>query len=447
MAFITKTHQEEALAALQDLVAIPSVLDESQAKPGQPFGPECLRALEHTLALCESLGLRTFKDPEGYYGYAEVGQGEDLFGILCHLDVVPAVGQTGWQTEPFTPVVTDETIIARGTQDDKGPTIAALYGVKALLDAKVTFNQRVRFIFGTDEENLWRCINRYNEKEEMITAGFVPDSKFPLTFAEKGLLQVYFEGPGSEQLTLQAGGSLNVVPDHAEYQGSEAAAVASELKKLGYDFQQQGEEIAVAGKSVHSKLAPQGVNAIARLAEALVNTGEFANPILEIVGKVIKEDATGESLVGLFTDEVSGPMTLNVANITITPENSRVGLDIRYPVTLEKETLVKALGEVCAEYGVTYREHDYIAPLYVPLDSELIVTLLGTYRELTGDMTEPFVNGGATFARAMNNCVAFGAMFVDTPDYLHQANEQWPLASLYQVMEIYAETIYRICCK
>ena len=141
MAFITKTHQEEALAALQDLVAIPSVLDESQAKSGQPFGPECLRALEHTLALCESLGLRTFKDPEGYYGYAEVGQGEDLFGILCHLDVVPAVGQTGWQTEPFTPVVTDETIIGRGTQDDKGPTIAALYGVKALLDAKVTFNR------------------------------------------------------------------------------------------------------------------------------------------------------------------------------------------------------------------------------------------------------------------------------------------------------------------
>lgn len=78
----------------------------------------------------------------------------------------------------FTPVVTEEAIIGRGTQDDKGPTIAALYGVKALLDAQVTFNQRVRFIFGCDEENLWRCINRYNEKEEMITAGFVLDSKF-----------------------------------------------------------------------------------------------------------------------------------------------------------------------------------------------------------------------------------------------------------------------------
>lgn len=447
MGFITKTHQEEALAALQDLVEIPSVLDESQAKPGQPFGPECVRALEHTLALCESFGMRTFKDPEGYYGYAEVGQGDELFGILCHLDVVPAVGQTGWQTEPFTPVVTEEAIIGRGTQDDKGPTIAALYGVKALLDAQVTFNQRVRFIFGTDEENLWRCINRYNEKEEMITAGFVPDSKFPLTFAEKGLLQVYFEGPGSSELSLKAGGSLNVVPDHAEYQGTAAEAVASELAKLGYDFQQAGDQIAVAGKSVHAKLAPQGVNAITRLAEALVHTGSFANPILDIVGKAIKQDATGESLVGLFTDEVSGPMTLNVANIAITPESSHVGLDIRYPVMLEKATLVEALEKVCEKYGVTYREHDYIAPLYVPLDSELVVTLLGTYRELTGDMTEPFVNGGATFARAMNNCVAFGAMFVDTPDYLHQANEQWPLASMYQVMEIYAETVYRICCQ
>lgn len=447
MAFITKEHQEKAVAALADLIAIPSVLDETAAKSGQPFGENCLKALEHTLAFCKSLGFTTYQDPEGYYGYAEVGQGEELFGILCHLDVVPAVGQSGWQTEPFTPVVTDDLIIGRGAQDDKGPTIAALYGVKALMDAKVTFNQRVRFIFGTDEENLWRCINRYNEKEEMITAGFAPDSKFPLIFAEKGLLQVYFEGAGSQELVIEAGGSLNVVPDHAVYSGEKFAAVAAGLTKLGYDFEKAADQITVQGKSVHSKLAPEGINAITRLAEAMVNTNLFANPVLEVAGSVIRTDATGESLVGLFQDDVSGPMTLNVAKLEITPEQSRLGLDIRYPVTLEKEILVTALKAAAAKYGLTYREHDYLAPLYVPIESDLIQTLLATYRELTGDMTEPFVNGGATFARAMNNCVAFGAMFGDTPDYVHQANEQWPLASMYQVMEIYAETVYRICCE
>lgn len=447
MAFITKEHQEKAVMALADLIAIPSVLDEADAKAGQPFGENCLKALEHTLALCESLGFTTYQDPEGYYGYAEVGEGEGLFGILCHLDVVPAVGQSGWESEPFTPIITDEVIIGRGAQDDKGPTIAALYGVKALMDAKVTFKQRVRFIFGTDEENLWRCINRYNEKEEMITAGFAPDSKFPLIFAEKGLLQVYFEGVGSNELSIEAGGSLNVVPDHALYSGDKVEAVATELLKLGYPFEKVDDCITVQGKSVHSKLAPEGVNAITRLAEALANTNSFTNSVLDVAGKVIKTDATGESLVGLFQDEVSGVMTLNVAKMEITPTRSRLGLDIRYPVTLEKETLVTALKDAAAKYGLTYHEHDYLAPLYVPIESDLIQTLLSTYRQLTGDMTEPFVNGGATFARAMNNCVAFGAMFGDTPDYVHQANEQWSLASFYQVMEIYGETVYRICCE
>lgn len=445
MTFIKKEHQEQAVAALLEIAAIPSVLDETDTAPGQPFGRGCLEALTTTLALCETLGLRTFQDPEGYYGYAEIGEGSELFGILCHLDVVPAVGQDGWLTEPFTPEIKNGAIIARGTQDDKGPTIAALFAVKALMDAGVTFNQRVRFIFGTDEENLWRCINRYNEKEEMITAGFAPDSKFPLIFAEKGLLQVYLTGPGSDTVQLSAGGAMNVVPDYAEYQGILAEKTAQELTRLGYSFEQKEDQLTVLGKSVHSKEAPKGTNAIVRLAKALAAVD--TSTAIKLVGDVIGEDATGTSFVGKFSDDVSGMMTMNVATLEITEAQSKIGLDLRYPVTLEKDVLVAALTKTAAEYGFTYTEHDYLAPLYVPLDSPLIQTLLATYRELTGDMTEPFVNGGATFARAMNNCVAFGAMFSDTPDYVHQANEQWALSSLYKVMEIYSETVYRMCCE
>ena len=78
--------------------------------------------------------------------------------------------------------------LADGFKDDKGPSMAALFAVKALMDADVTFTKRIRFIFGTDEETLWRCMNRYNQLEEVETMGFVPDSSFPLTYAEKGLL-------------------------------------------------------------------------------------------------------------------------------------------------------------------------------------------------------------------------------------------------------------------
>ena len=43
----------------------------------------------------------------------------------------------GWDSNPFQPVVTDNAIIARGTLDDKGPTIAAYYAVKILNEMKV----------------------------------------------------------------------------------------------------------------------------------------------------------------------------------------------------------------------------------------------------------------------------------------------------------------------
>ncbi len=91
-------------------------------------------------------------------------------------------------------------LYGRGTQDDKGPLLASLFAVKALLDAGVKFNKRVRFIFGTDEETLWRCINRYKEKEETPTLGFSPDARFPLIYAEKGLLQLKLEGQNQTDL-------------------------------------------------------------------------------------------------------------------------------------------------------------------------------------------------------------------------------------------------------
>ena len=74
------------------------------------------------------------------------------------------------------------------------------------------------------------------------------------------------------------------------------------------------------------------------------------------------------------------------------------------------------------------------------------VTLMEVYKEQTGDVdAEPQISGGATFARTMNNCVAFGGMLPTTPDYMHQANEQWPLPDMYKAIEIYAQAIKKLC--
>ncbi|WP_124058101.1 M20 family metallopeptidase [Vaginisenegalia massiliensis] len=439
---LTKNVQEQAVEMIKHWVSYPSVLDETATDT--PFGAEIQRCLEAALSDCEKLGFRTYLDPEGYYGYAEIGEGTESLAILCHLDVVPAGDVSEWTSDPFKAEVRDGKLYGRGTQDDKGPTVAALFAVKALVEQGKTFNKRIRFIFGTDEENLWRCLNRYVEKEEKATYGFAPDAEFPLTYAEKGLLQSWVKGPGSQDLVLNNNGAFNVVPDKAVYQGDKLDQVKETLASLGYDLTEKDGGLVVLGKSVHSKDADQGINAVTRLAEALSSV--YSHPMLDFL-QTFKQDVFAKAIFGDVEDEASGKLTVNIAKLIITPEESKIGVDFRIPVTADKEALAASFASKAEEFGLTYEEYDYLASLYVPLDSELVTTLLSVYRELTGDMTEPISSGGATFARTMENCVAFGAITDDVEVTFHQVDECMPLKNIYESMEIYAHAIEKLACK
>lgn len=439
-SFITPSIEQECLAAIKELVAFPSVLNEGEN--GTPFGQSIQDVLEHTLALTESMGFRAYLDPAGYYGYAEIGEGEECLAILCHLDVVPAGDLSKWETPPFEGVEKDGHLYGRGVQDDKGPSMLALYAVKALLEAGYSFNKRIRFIFGTDEETLWRCLNRYNELEEVATMGFAPDSAFPLTYAEKGLLQAKLTGPGHASLSLEVGEAYNVVPAKASYAGEHVKTVVAELDKLGFDYEESDEQVTVLGLSRHSKDAAKATNALVRLAKAL-QVVESA-PALDFIAETIGEDATGAALFGEVADEPSGQLSFNIAGLTLTPEKTEIRLDIRIPVLADKEALVATLTAAASDLGLTYEEYDYLASLYVPLDSKLVSTLMSVYQDKTGDMTPAKASGGATFARTMKNCVAFGACFPTTPATEHQENECAPIADLFRAMDIYAEAIYRL---
>lgn len=114
-----------------------------------------------------------------------MGAGEELLGILCHVDVVP-VGDS-WTHPPFKGEVVDGKLYGRGAIDDKGPTMAAYLAMKMIKDAGIELDKRVRMIIGTDEESGFRCVDHYFTKEEMPTIGFAPDADFPLINAEKGI--------------------------------------------------------------------------------------------------------------------------------------------------------------------------------------------------------------------------------------------------------------------
>ena len=74
-------------------------------------------------------------------------------------------------------------------------------------------------------------------------------------------------------------------------------------------------------------------------------------------------------------------------------------------------------------------------------DSDYIKTLMKVYREVTGDLeSEPISSGGATYARAMENIVAFGPKLVSAPSTEHQPNEYIVIDNMKVAMEVYAET-------
>lgn len=92
-----ETLRDEIISETCNLINISSVSEETE-DPQIPFGKGCKNALDYALDLGNRLGFKT-KNIDNYCGYIEFGEGENLVGIIGHLDVVPS-GDC-WNTPPF----------------------------------------------------------------------------------------------------------------------------------------------------------------------------------------------------------------------------------------------------------------------------------------------------------------------------------------------------------
>ncbi len=178
-------NKEDLIRDTQKFLQINSVMDESTAGPGRPFGEGVNASLTSLLEFGEKEGF-TVKNLDGYAGHIEWGTGDEIVGVLCHVDVVPP--GDGWTSDPFSADIRDGRIYARGAIDDKGPTMAAFYALKIVKDMRLPLSKRVRIIIGTDEESDWRCVDHYFKHEKMPDIGFAPDADFPIINAEKGII-------------------------------------------------------------------------------------------------------------------------------------------------------------------------------------------------------------------------------------------------------------------
>lgn len=449
-----KAHEQvnETVSKIQEIVKIDSVRDTDNAAPGAPFGPGIKQSLDLFLEMAADLGMRTFADPEGRYGYAEIGpEGTEMIGILGHVDVVPVGELAQWtKAAPFSAEIVDDAIIGRGTLDDKGPMVMNLMAVKALIECGVEFTKRVRFIVGCAEETTWECMNAYSELEEMPATGFTPDANFPVIHAEKTIVR--FDGlkkDASNNFTLIADGAYNSVNDKATYTGTKIAEVTAELEKLEAKFEATDNAITVKGKSAHAMATHLGVNAIYILATAMYNAGERSKAI-DFIAEKMADTFNGEKICGEVKDDVSGLLTLNIGWAKITETEESLGFDSRIPVLVDYKQIIETYKKTIESYGFEFVPYKVTEALYEPVDGPLVSTLLGVYREVTGDTdTEPLTTGGGTYARAAKGTVAFGCVFgsYDMIDNMHQPNECLELKFIPMALEIYALAIYDLLNK
>jgi succinyl-diaminopimelate desuccinylase len=494
-----QNYKEEIIKDLQELIKIRSV--KGQAVEGKPFGEEVNKALEYVLKRGEDFGFIAI-NVDGYAGHVEYGEGDELVGVLVHLDIVPE--GTGWSYPPFGGEIHNGKIYGRGASDNKGPAIVALYSLKLLKDAGIVPKKKIRIIFGANEESGMDDMKYYFSKEPVPDLGFSPDANYPIINREKGILHLVMETNinkdnegvdkdneldndlnnkldnelnnelnneiNNEQKPvgcyhiqrLWGGEAVNMVPPECRATIPEEFLNPERLKTLkqcadSYNTtigerlieisfaKDKGTEILAKGKSAHGASPQEGSNAIYRMLDFLNFLGRdnYMNEILDFIYNKIGQETTGKSLGINLKDDESGELTLNLGKIEMNGTKGKVFLDIRYPVTYKAEDILPMIEENARKAGMTVKIISHSKPLYVPETHPLIISLITAYEKITGEKAELLSMGGGTYARALkNNGVAFGG----AGNGAHQPDEHVSIEELMKHGRICTQAIYELAC-
>jgi acetylornithine deacetylase/succinyl-diaminopimelate desuccinylase-like protein len=150
MDSLIEKQRSEFLADYKKIVEIPSVSAFSKHKPDiELTAKTAIQYLKKAGA--EIATITKTKGNPVVFGRFENKKGAPTVAVYNHLDVQPATkGKDGWTREPFKFTEENGRFYSRGTTDDKGPAMTALWAARLAHDSKLGIN--IEFIWELEEE-------------------------------------------------------------------------------------------------------------------------------------------------------------------------------------------------------------------------------------------------------------------------------------------------------
>ena len=442
--------------------------------------PEFLRQREWLRRKADELGL-AFKSYDGRVDEVTLPGPKPILAVLTHGDVQGVEGQT-WSSPPWEAKVLDGgRIVGRGTEDDKGPIVAALYSIAALRDTGWTLDSTLRLLIANGEESSWEEIPYYLERAPMPEMTVGVDAAYPVTHAQKGYGVLTFRAgkpagdprPGEWRVAKASGGSgMSIVPDHAEAVLEPAGgggSPAEALARLGdlatrwaaahppasLAVSREGGRFKVeaAGQGGHSAWPETAHNALGDLTAFLATLPLQMDPWSALVlftGVHLGTGTDGRALGIAHSDPVMGPLT---ASFSFLREDGGVPIaeiNIRPPQGISLETVQRQIAERARTFtqqtGVplTAEARFDTQPHLAPTEGELVSTLLSVWEEVTGRPGKPVAIGGGTQARFFQGGVDFGPALSMEKYRGHGPDEFLTVDELHRTAELTAAALLRL---
>jgi succinyl-diaminopimelate desuccinylase len=475
--------QDQALAALRDILRFRTVSGESDPARKQEAEQEIQRCLDYLGKLATEMGFH-WRNHENTVAVAELPHDGEFVGLPVHIDVVPA--GNGWTYDPFGAELVDGKIYGRGTQDDKGPVIQMLWAMKILKRLGIALRRGARLIVGTTEEfGDWKDLELYFQREPMPAMSIVPDADFPVVNGEKGVVNVQVrlkftlgETDGADNdlrlVRVEGGQRANMVPDLAEAHFTRSSdeavqelrrelerflAKESDARAEIVDSPESGTlKLVFRGRSAHGSRPELGHNAVLDLLHFLGQSAFASDDEADVAQFIFgcASDYYGKHL-GIDSEHpFVGRTTVSLGIFRWDADGLYAVLNIRptygMPVQRVLENVRTAVEDFALELGVESEvgslAREPFDAIYVDENSapELIAALREAYTTVTGRPFEFRSMGGTTYAKVFQKAVNFGPTDpVEEPEMAHQPDEHVRVECHLRNIKLYAYALARLC--